>query len=345
MAGKGFSFGSKYMGLVAPSDTEPPTEGVAAEAAARSSAAPSTPAAAAQRKESDSSGAQTPASQLLLLPPPVIPSQCSDPELSQHVARLFKRDVRTRAKALQALRDSCSADAGLFAPAFSSFTALYARLALDDDRSVRVEAARTLKALLLAAQRAAGGALKQVLPPWWLACHDADAREVRAAHLEALEAVLPGSKTTQALVLFRTQILSFLTAVLHCAPSQLSLSRHDQPNELCERHSRALSSACAALDGLLTRLVDDRSSADPEALAAVRACVSETLARPGAAEALLKHSSAPVRLSLASLLSSATQRGCFRGSDFEALPRLVRDLALRLDDRDAAARLAVWGAL
>jgi hypothetical protein len=115
----------------------------------------------------------------------------ADSALGAALKKLSKRDATTK---LKALGDVCAMLAGAGGDAAGDvlpfWAHAYPRLCTDGDRRVRAAAQRVLGAIMAGARSRAGPYLPLLLPPWWLAAHDA-CDEAREGARGALDASFP----------------------------------------------------------------------------------------------------------------------------------------------------------
>lgn len=216
--GAGFGFGAKYAAAV-------PTRG--GGAAGPGDAGPTAVRAAA-----------------------IIPADL-DGELSQQLQKLGKRDATTKLKALQALRALAGEkrDEDLVA-ALPCWAYLFARLAMDGNRAVRTEACHVTAALVATVGRGVAPLLKALLPPLWLAQHDAYSEAAAAAAAACAAAFPTPAKQRDALLFCRAEVRRGAAAagtVLSCKPAaaplhvRLRLPAHclHMPAPRCALHRQA----------------------------------------------------------------------------------------------------------
>ena len=128
-------------------------------------------------------GAPTPSADLSL-----------DPEITQSLKRLTKRDTSTKLKALKTLntrlydvsQDGC-------AELLPSWLFHYKKLVMDNTRSVRLEAVQVLAVIVSKAGKHTAPHVKELIGPWWLAASDpyADAASAATASFKVQLHLLP----------------------------------------------------------------------------------------------------------------------------------------------------------
>jgi E3 ubiquitin-protein ligase listerin len=96
-----------------------------------------------------------------------------DPDITQCLKRLTKRDVNTKIKALQALisliADSTPDACTLLLP---GWLFVFKRLVHDNNRTIRLTTLQVLAAIVKQAGRKVAPHLKELIGPWWLSMSD-----------------------------------------------------------------------------------------------------------------------------------------------------------------------------
>lgn len=174
----------------------------------------------------------------------------------------------TKIKAIQALREiirsrspsesSLSSDATAALP---PFIYQYRRLSLDSSRGVRQEASLLMGELIVASGRSSAPHLKSLMGPWYQAQFDLHP-DVASSARNSFEASFSSSKKRlDALLFCKTELLDHLT-FMSVATKEVGDPKRDSPEELEDRHERAVSSSLLALAALLDLLTSAQSSPD-----------------------------------------------------------------------------------
>lgn len=281
-----------------------------------------------------------------------------DGEFVQHLQRLSKRDPTTRLKALQALRSlagtKATEDIQALLPAWAFY---FKRVALDNSKPVRIETAGVMGAFAVASGRKIAPHLAAFLPHWYLLAADPNP-EVAGAARAALEAAFPQpEKQRGALCLFGADIVRLAGDVLASSPQALGDAKRESPEELQDRHERALCSALSATGALaeLVHSVSGQPSAPPhkdlrDALSALYNGEGFWRRGLGAKAAIPRRAAAQLLGSLCTLGPAFSQELIEAPARKEALLQVLallgdRDITLHSVASESVMRvLKAWGA-
>lgn len=168
-------------------------------------------------------------------------------ELRQLLVKLKKKDSITKLKCLQDLYSYLSdVSEDDFAGALKHWPRLFSRLALDNDRRVRLHAHNVMHRLAANAKKALVPYLKSLIGPWLCGQFDPN-REVAAAARAGLHAVFPDEKKVKTVVFCKTELLNYIREHLTEHTAQTLSDAHTDLADQTAKYERVVMSNLLAL--------------------------------------------------------------------------------------------------